>query len=131
MDRWEKVLYHQIHPLKLLTDWSTAVLSFVLFWYQELVAGLIVAFVPALIVSLILIRFTDLERYKTSRFGRYVAKYMNRAAQATRLMGYVLAAVGAWTHVLVLVPIGIAVILAGWGWGLLFMRRSSTGDARK
>ena len=129
MDLPEKVLYHQIHPVKLFTDWSTAFLSFVLFWCQELVAGVIVAFVPALIVSLILIRSADLERYKTSRFGRYVARYMNRAAQAVRLTGYALAAIGAWTHLLVLVPIGITVILVGWGWGLLFRRYKVNGSA--
>jgi len=30
MTNREKVLYHQIHPLKLLTDWSTGAVSFYL-----------------------------------------------------------------------------------------------------
>jgi hypothetical protein len=129
MDLPEKVLYNQIHPVKLFTDWFTTFISFVLVWFQKLSAGLIVAFVPTLIVRLILIRFADLERYKASLFGRYVARYMTRAAQAVRLTGYALAAIGAWTHFLPLVPIGIAVILVGWGWGLLFRQYKGNGSA--
>ena len=37
----EKSLYHQIHPLKLLTDSSAEVLSLYLFWKRKLLAGLL------------------------------------------------------------------------------------------
>jgi hypothetical protein len=47
----EKALYHQIHPLKLVTDISAEVLSLYLFWKRKLLAGLVVLLVPPIIAS--------------------------------------------------------------------------------
>src|SRR3990172_5919992 len=94
----EKSLYQQIHPLKLLTDWSTGILALYSFWQHDLIAALMVAFVPPILVSLLLVRFVQLDKYRQSAFGRYVSKYMTRRMQALRLVGYCLIAMAALYH---------------------------------
>lgn len=42
----EKILYHQIHPIKLLTDWAAGFVLLYFFWERQLLAGLLVALVP-------------------------------------------------------------------------------------
>ncbi len=68
----EKSLYHQIHPTKLFTDWSTGLIALYLLWQHSLVAALLIAFLPSIVVSLVIIRFVDLEKQKQSSLGRYV-----------------------------------------------------------
>lgn len=114
----EKVLYHQIHPLKLVVDWGTGLAALFFFWSHSMVAGLIIAFIPSLLVSFLLVGFIDLENYKNSRFGRYVAKYMRQIAQQARLVGYVGMALGAWFHMVWILVLGLVVIVVSWTWGL-------------
>jgi hypothetical protein len=57
----EKILYHQIHPLKLLTDWSTGLLALYFFWRHDFVAAVMTALIPAIVVSSLLIKFANLE----------------------------------------------------------------------
>jgi hypothetical protein len=71
MNLIEKNLYQQIHPLRLAVDWSSGFAACYLFWQQEIAGGLIVAFIPSLFASMIVMRFVDLERTKNSAFGRY------------------------------------------------------------
>jgi len=120
----ERTLYHQIHPLKLFTDWSTGLAALYLLWGHHLVAGLALAFIPSIAVTLVIVRFADLEKYRQSPFGRYVSRYMTRPAEATRLAGYGMMAVGAWYHAAWLVPIGLAVILVAWLHGLVLPARA-------
>ncbi len=110
----EKALYHQIHPAKLFVDWSTGLIALYSFWQQNLIAALVIAIIPSIIVSLVIVRWVDLEKYKQSDFGRYVKQYMTQAMQALRLAGYVVMAMGAWYHVVWLIPLGLLVILFGW-----------------
>ena len=42
MTREEKLLYHQIHPLKLLTDWTAGFAALPLLWRHRLRAALVV-----------------------------------------------------------------------------------------
>jgi len=121
----ERSLYHQIHPLKLLTDWSTGLLALYLFWRHNLAPALVIAVVPSAIVSFVLIRLANLERYKESMFGRYVRQYMTRQIEVIRLAGYAVMAVGAWAHIIWLIPLGLFIILLGWIRGLIFPRKSS------
>jgi len=122
MNPEEKYLYHQIHPLKLLTDWVTGILAMYPLWQHKL--ALVIALVPPHIVSFVLIRFADLETYKQSAFGKYIRKYMTRQAEAIRLAGYIAMAVGAWTHNIWLIPAGLVVILFGWFRGRIFPEKS-------
>jgi len=47
----EKSLYHQIHPTKLFTDWSMALIALYPFWHHHLIIALLIAFVPSMIVG--------------------------------------------------------------------------------
>ena len=51
----EKILYHQIHPLKLAADIGCEPVSLYFFWQHDLVLGLATHFVPPIAASLILI----------------------------------------------------------------------------
>ncbi len=123
MNLEEKILYHQIHPVKLFTDWSTGIIALYPFWRHNLALALIIALVPAPIVSFLLVRFADLEKYKGSSFGKYIRKYMTRQAEAIRFAGYAVMAVGAWYHVIWLIPLGLIIVLLGWLRGLIFPER--------
>ena len=124
MNLEEKSLYHQIHPLKLFTDWSTGIVALYPFWRHNLALALIIALVPPPIVSFMLIRFANLEKYKVSSFGKYVRKYMTRQVEAIRLAGYLVMVVGAWYHVIWLILLGLIIILFGWLSGMIFPDRS-------
>ncbi len=119
MTSQEKSLYHQIHPLKLFTDWSTGLIALYFFWQNNLVIALFIAFVPSIFVSLMLVRFVNLEKYKQSSFGKYIRQYMTRQVELVRLAGYALMALGAWYHVAWLIPIGLLIILLGWLRGVI------------
>lgn len=120
MDLRERTLYHQIHPLKLAVDWGAGIVALLPFWRHQLLVALLIAFMPSILVSFLLIRFADLEKYKLSRFGRYVKRYMTRSAEAVRFAGYALMAVGAWSHAAWLIIIGLFIILMAWLRGVIF-----------
>ena len=115
----EKYLYHQIHPLKLVVDWSTAALALFLFWYHLLITPVMLLLVPPIIASYIIIRFVNLEKYKESAFGKYVAQYMNRTVELVRLLGLAVMVVGAWYTMPALIILGLIIIVSAWANGLL------------
>ncbi len=116
----EKSLYHQIHPLKLFTDWSTGIIALYPFWQHKLLIALLIAFVPSILISFILIRFADLEKYRQSAFGKYIRQYMTRPVEMMRFAGYALMAICAWIHATWLIPVGLFVILLAWLRGVIF-----------
>ena len=103
MTTQEKILYHQIHPLKVL-----------FFWKRALLLAVLVSVVPPLVISGILVRFTSLEKYAESRSGRFVKRHMTRARELLRLAGYVVMAFGAWNHQPWPILLGFLVILLAW-----------------
>ncbi len=116
----EKILYHQIHPSKLLTDWGAGIIALQPFWEHQLLVALLIVLIPPAIASFILIRLANLEPYKESSFGKYVRKYMTRPMEMVRLAGYILMAIGAWYHIVWLIPAGLLVVLFGWLRGVIF-----------
>ena len=122
MTREEKLLYHQIHPLKLLTDCTAGFAALPLLWRHRLRAALLVMFVPAILVSVLIIRYVDLESYKRSALGHYIERYMTREMQGVRLAGYLIMSLGAWHRRLWPVPLGVLVVLFGWFRGMIFPR---------
>jgi hypothetical protein len=120
LDVNEKVLYHQIHPLKLAADIISAFVSLFLLWIHDLVLGLIVGYVPSVIATVLIISFADLEKYKQSTFGKYVKTYMNRTMQAVRLAGDTLSKIAAWYNIILLIIISMLMILLAWLRGKLF-----------
>lgn len=114
MTNQEKYLYHQVHPLKLLTDWGASLLALHFFWKQELLIAVLVAVVPPLVISGFLIRFATLERYATSKRGEYIKTHMTRARELLRLAGYVVMGFAAWYHLPWMILSGLLVIVLAW-----------------
>ena len=119
----EKMLYHQIHPIKLLTDIGVTIPACSLFWQHEIVAAIAMALLPPIIVSVgIVLGDVDLERYKHSSLGRYVRVYMTRTVEAVRLVGFALMAAGSWLHEAWLLPVGVVLVLLAWLRGVIWPR---------
>ncbi len=114
MEFREKALYHQIYPAKLLTDWGTAMLAAYLLWQHQLVIALLVALVPAVAASALVVRYADLESYKASAFGRDIARYMTPTMQLARLVGLAAFWAAAWYHAVLLVAAGLIIVVAAW-----------------
>jgi hypothetical protein len=113
----ERVLYHQIHPAKLFADSATAVVAIDLFWHHALAPGLIIGFLPPLLVSAVLLHEADLERYRSSPMGAYLRRFMPPWVQAVRLFGIAVAFYAAWYQVPAGVIGGIALVALCWGAG--------------
>ncbi len=71
-------------------------LALYLLWHRRWRLALIVALVPSILASYVLIRYADLEAYKQSRFGEYIAGSMTRSMEGVRLVGAGLMMLGVW-----------------------------------
>ena len=91
---------------------------------QNIVMALIMAFVPPVIVSFAIIQLSDLEKYKQSSPGKYMQKYMTRRMEILRFIGYAIMAIGAWYHIIWLIPLGLILILLAWFRGIIFPIKS-------
>ncbi len=120
MNLRERALYHQVHPAKLLTDATAAVAFLYLLWDHELFPGLAAALLPSIAASILVMRYADLQRYKASALGRYLERYMTGPVMATRLLGLIMTALGAWYHEPGAVVVGAVVIVLAWARGLIF-----------
>jgi len=83
----DKILYHQIHPLKLAADIGCEPVSLYFFWHHALALGLATHFVPPIAASLILIPHADFEAIKRSRAGAYLRPNMTRIVEGIRFAG--------------------------------------------
>jgi hypothetical protein len=114
----ERALYHQIHPAKLYVDIATALVAIDLFWRHELVPGLIIALIPPLLVSAVLVREANLERYRSSLMGAYLRQFMPPWVQALRLFGVGVAFYAGWYHFPAGVISGLALVAICWANGI-------------
>ena len=119
----EKNLYQQIHPARLIADWATGLYACYLLWQQELVTAMIVAFIPSLIISLIIVRFGDLEKIKNSPFGRYYKRTYNKSIDIIRFGGFVIMAGGSWGQSYQAVGAGLSIIIGTWTYGLFSSKK--------
>jgi len=110
----EKYLYHQIHPLKLLTDLGAGFGSLYPLWQHHLLVALAVMLVPPPVASLLVMRYARLEPYKQSALGRYIARSMSPGMEAVRLAGMAVMALGAWYHSVGIILGGLWLILFAW-----------------
>jgi hypothetical protein len=115
----ERVLYHQIHPLKLATDIGASIVSLYLFWQHMLAAALLVHFIPPIVVSAALLRYGSFDQQAQSPFGRYIARHMTHMIEAVRLFGDLVTILGAWEHDALLIVLGYAIVIGAWCNGLL------------
>jgi hypothetical protein len=119
----DKVLYHQIHPLKLGTDILASLVSLYFFWQHKFLVGLILHLAPPIIASLVVIYAVDLEPQRQSVFGQYVKRTMTHRMEAIRLVGDIVMALGAWFRSLPLIGTGLAIVVAGWLSGIVKVQR--------
>lgn len=115
----ERALYHQIHPAKLFADISTALIGIDLFWRHELAAGLIIALLPPVLVSAVLVSEGDLERYRSSAMGSYLRRCMPPWVQALRIFSVAFAFYAAWYHAPAGVIGSLALVAACWANGIV------------
>jgi hypothetical protein len=101
----EKILFHQVHPAKLTTDATAAVVSLYFLWQHELALGLLIHFVPPPLASAAVMRFARLERYKNAPVGAYLLRYMTAWAQAARLLGDLILVLRGFIRSLRLAPV--------------------------
>src|SRR5262249_20359830 len=118
----ERVLYHQIHPVKLAADIGAEIVSLYFLWEHQLLLGLATHFLPPIVASALLVPFGSLESQKNSRFGRYIAWHMTRALEATRFAGDIAMAFGAWLRSPSLIAAGLLVVILAWTSGPLRRR---------
>jgi hypothetical protein len=121
----EKILYHQIHPLKLAADIGCEPISLYFFWQHNLLLGLLTHLAPPIAASIWLIRCGNLEAYKNSAGGAFLRLHMTRTIEAIRFSGDILMAVGAWIRSPWLIALGVAIVILAWASGL--MRKSAIG----
>lgn len=114
----EKILIHQIHPLKFYTDFFSAIVALYFFWSQNVVVALIVSIIPPIIASIVVILFVNLEKYKGAALGKYFLKNMTPGRQFIRLLGFVIMAISALRHSFLFILVGAIVIVAGWFAGI-------------
>jgi hypothetical protein len=119
----EKILYHQIHPLKLAADIGCEPVSLYFFWQHNLLLGLATHFAPPIAASFWLIARANLEAYKNSAGGAFLRRHMTRTVEAIRLLGDLLMAVGAWIRLPSLIASGAVIIVLAWASG--FARKAS------
>jgi hypothetical protein len=118
----EKILYHQIHPLKLAADISCEPVSLYFLWQRNLFVGLIMHFGPPVAATLWLIRRADLEAYKNSAGGAFLRRHMTKTVEAIRLAGDLVMMAGAWLHRPSMIGCGLAVVALAWCSGLIRTR---------
>jgi hypothetical protein len=115
--------YHQLHPAKLLVDWSTAMVAGGLLWSRQPLAAFAVGFVPSIVITAIFLsgRFDHaLELIGNKPLARAIGPKLSTDVNALRFFGLGLSWVGCWVHQAWLLPVGVFVILSGW---LLAWRR--------
>jgi hypothetical protein len=117
----EKILYHQIHPLKLSVDVATSFFTTYLLWQHNIVWFFIFFLLPSVITSLFLVKFANLEPIKNSSFGKYISKYMTHAIEAIRIAGQIIMWIAGWFHLTFMILIGFLIIIAAWCNGLFFI----------
>jgi hypothetical protein len=119
----DKVLYHQIHPLKLGTDILASLVSLYFFWQHRLLVGLLLHLAPPIFASVVIIYMVDLEPQRQSTFGQYVKKMMTHKIEAIRLGGDIVMVLGAWSRSLSFIGVGLAIVIAGWLSGRVWTQR--------
>jgi hypothetical protein len=116
----DRILLHEVHPAKLLTDIGSGVLCLYFLWQHRLSLAILFAAVPPLLASGLVLRFADLEALERTALGAYVCRYMTPAIQVIRLCGFLAMAMGAWYHSPLAVLGGLGIVAAGWLKAVIF-----------
>jgi hypothetical protein len=114
----DRVLLHQVHPVKLAADISASLISNTLLWRHRLAAGIVTRYTLPVVGSAIVLSFADVERLRDTVPGRYVLANMSSATIALRLAGDTVMALGSWYRSPRMVALGLMIVAAGWSQGL-------------
>jgi hypothetical protein len=115
----QKLLVHQVHPIKLSADIGASLLSLALIWCGHRRGGMVIHLALPVLGSAAVLAAADLPRLASTSACRYVRHHMPPAAQALRLVGDALTVAGARRHRVDLIAAGLLVVVAGWSHGLL------------
>lgn len=118
----DRILLHQVHPVKLGADISASLISNTLLWRHRSVAGIVTRLALPIAGSAIVLSFADVERLRQTAAGRYVLANMSNGAMAVRLAGDLVMAVGSWKRRPSLIALGLLIVAAGWSEGLVGRR---------
>lgn len=121
----QRLLHLQVHPLKLVTDWVSAMVAAALLWQHALAYGLVVAALPSMLVSIVLFWRADANRFVQTALGRYMLRNNTPAMEAVRFCGMLVLWAGAWLNWWWLLWAGLAVIAGGWLAGMWPRRRTA------
>jgi hypothetical protein len=125
----DRVVLHQVHPVKLAADISASAISNVLLWQHRLGPALWMRFLVPAAGSALVLQFGDVDSLRETPHGRYVLAHMPPSSMAVRLTGDAIMAWGSWRRSPKLIGIGIAVIVAGWSHGLMEPEADETDEA--
>jgi cell division protein FtsX len=92
-------------------------ISTYLIWIHQIVLGIVGAFVPSILASVIVLKYADLKKYASSPLGRYVRRYMTRSMEAVRFAGLLVSWLGAWYNLLWVIGVGILIVVLAWARG--------------
>jgi hypothetical protein len=109
--------YHQLHPAKLVTDWSTAIVAGGLLWSSQPLAAVVVGFAPSIVVSSAFFsgRFDRaLEAIRRRPIARAIAPKLSVDINTLRFAGLAVSWAGCWFHRAWMIPAGVFVILGAW-----------------
>ena len=93
----DNYLLHQVHAGKLATDITAGSVSTVLMWQRRIPFALVIAHVPPVVATALMLR-RDLSGLRGTRRGRYVLAHMPPAAQAVHMLGQITAWRAAYRH---------------------------------
>jgi hypothetical protein len=108
---------HQLHPAKLLVDWSTAIAAGALFWRGRPAAALAAGFVPSIAVTLLFLSGrldNSLERIRRGPVAGAIAVQLSADVNTLRFGGLAAAWAGCFSHREWMIPAGLCVIAGGW-----------------
>ncbi len=93
-----------------------------------MLSGLLIAVLPPVVASFLIMRLADLEPYRRSAVGAYLKRHMTPTAVAMRMLGTCMTHLGAWLRWPTLMGSGYGLILFAWSHGLLSLPRRCKRD---
>src|SRR5262245_40949526 len=124
----ERQRLHQLHTVKLLVDWGTAIVAGILLWRREPLAAIAIGFGPSIAVTLVFLtgRFDGALEAIRSRPVAPAASRLSADVNALRFGGLALAWAGCWVRLPWMIAPGLLVIATGWWLAWRRAQRAST-----
>lgn len=88
-------------------------------WFHQLGIALMNMLIPPIIVSILMVKYVDIERIKETYFGKYIGRTMTTGMEDIRLLGFIIMVLGACFNIIWFIGYGLSVILFGWLRGVI------------